>query len=137
MSEETTVEETTEEETRVSMIDFIAAWEDSDSVSEVAKKLDMPEPSVNARASKYRSPDFKLAEKRVTGKPAVYKTDENGNKILSRKPIPLKAYTRGGGATLPIDEAFELLAKLRGTSVEAVTATSDKMGVDKLARHAD
>jgi hypothetical protein len=90
---------------RVEMEAFVEAWEASKSVTEVATKLGIKATSVAARASKYRSAPFN---------------------------IPLKAMQRIGAAKLDITAARELLAKLRGTTVEAVAAESNVLA----AKHA-
>jgi len=88
---------------RVDMVDFIKAWESSNSVPEVANKLNMKVPTVQARASKYRNLE-----------------DKNGNPT----PIPLKHMPKGGGAKLDRSAALALIAELRGTTVEQITSKS-------------
>lgn len=95
-------------EPRVSMQEFVTAWEGSKSVAEVAEKTKLKETSVQARASKYRS-----------------------------QGIPLKEMPRGGGAKLDIAQAQALLAKLRGTEVETVTAQAAAAEVKRAERKAE
>ncbi len=78
---------------RVEMTPFITAWEQSESIKEVADKLGIKVTSVMARASKYR------------GEPLN---------------IPLKQMARSGGAKLDIDSAKALIAQLRGKTLEDV-----------------
>ena len=113
---------------RVKMIDFIRTWEDSESVPEVAERLGMTPISVQARASKYRSPEY------LTNEDGTFKLDSEGNKQLVRKAIPLKSMPRGGGAKLDVNDAFALLAELRGQDVSAIAAASDTLEVKKNER---
>jgi len=79
----------------VSSTDFITAWEGSESVAEVAGKLDMAPASVSNRATKYR---------------------EVHN-------IPLKEMAAGQrGRKVDVGNALELLAKIRGKTVAELTA---------------
>jgi hypothetical protein len=87
---------------RVDMETFIRTWEASNSVPEVANKLEMKIATVQARASKYRN-----------------LKDPDGNEI----PIPLKSMPRGGGAKINRQAAMKLLAELRGVSVEDLIPT--------------
>ena len=77
----------------IEMAPFITAWEQSESIKEVADKLGIKATSVMARASKYR------------GEPLN---------------IPLKQMARSGGAKLNIDSAKELIAQLRGKTLDDV-----------------
>ena len=84
---------------KIAITPFIEAWEASNSVKEVSDKLGIKVTSVMARASKYRGEPFNL---------------------------PLKSMPRGGGAKLNLSAAKELLAKLRGVTVETLMATAKK-----------
>ncbi len=102
-----------EDEGRLSMEDFITAWENAvksgGGVAEVSKVTGLKKESIQARASKYRS--------------------EYG--------IPLSNMKKGGGAKLDKSAAIALLAKLRGQDVSAVEAQSAKLVADKAVRVAD
>lgn len=98
--------ETGEKRVRIDMVPFVTAWEGSNSVKEVAEKLGLKVTSVMARASKYRSEPFN---------------------------IPLKGMQRGGGAKLDVTAAKELMAKLRGVTVDNINAESQKLA----AKHAE
>jgi transposase len=93
---------------RVSLQQFISAWESSKSVSEAAEKVGLEAGSVQARASKYRA-----------------------------SGIPLKEMPRGGGAKLDIGEAQALLAKLRGVEVDAVEEAAAVAKVKRDERKAE
>lgn len=79
---------------RVSLEVFLQAWEGSTTVKEVANKTGLKETSIQARASKYRN-DY---------------------------GIPLKNFTRGGGAKIDKQAALAFLANLRGVEVSELTA---------------
>lgn len=112
-NETATVETEAEENGRVSLEDFITAWEaavkSGGGVAEVAKVLNLKVQSVQARASKYRTEYL----------------------------IPLSNMKKGGGAKLDKAEAIAFLAKLRGQDVAAVQAESVQLGVDKATRQAE
>lgn len=110
---------------RTTMIDFIRTWEGSNSVPEVAERLGMTQTSVQARASKYRSPEYAMNDD------GTFKLDSNGQKQLVRKAIPLKSMPRGGGAKLDVEDAFTLLAELRGSTVDAIAKASNTLEVKK------
>ena len=77
---------------RVGRDDFIRAWETSGSVKEAAEKCGIAKGSAQARAAKYRS-----------------------------LGLPLKRMPRGGGSEpMNKESAYELLAELRGTSIDEV-----------------
>ena len=76
--------------TRPSVQQFIEIWEKSSNVSEVADKTKLTKPTVQAKATQLR----KLG-------------------------IPLKKYKRTRHR-INVDEALEVLAKVRGVSVAAV-----------------
>jgi len=107
-----------ESRVRVSMVDFIKAWQSSDSVKEVADKTGLAEGSVQARASKYRSAEF------------------NDKGEVTRPAIPLKTMPRGGGARLQVDAAMALLAELNGQTVEQIQAEAAKLAEKKAERTA-
>ena len=151
----------------VDMLTFIEAWEtsidDGTNLQGVADKTGLTQDTCQARASKYRNPEYERANKTVTkdgqtltvfkrsvagpngeqettnkdeakqttqGKPVpvqVYKLDKDKNKIVKRRAIPLRTMPRGGFARLEtkVDDAFELLAKLRGQSVDEVANSGD------------
>lgn len=98
---------------RVSMEDFITAWENAvksgGGGAEVSKVTGLKKESIQARASKYRS--------------------EYG--------IPLSNMKKGGGAKLDKAAAIALLARLRGQDVQAVEAQSAQLAVDKATRNAE
>ncbi len=102
-----------DDESRVSLEDFITAWENAvksnGGVDEVAKVLDLKKESVQARASKYR-------------------TEYN---------IPLSNMRKGGGAKIDKAKDLELLAKLRGQDLAKVTAVSVQLAADKATRVAE
>lgn len=93
---------------RVEMESFVTAWEGSNNVKEVAEKLGIKVTSVMARASKYRSEPFN---------------------------IPLKNMQRGGGAKLDVVAAKELLAKLRGKTVEEINTASAALSAKHTAKN--
>lgn len=97
-----------EREARVSLEQFVKAWESSDSVAQVAAKTKLKATSVQARASKYRG-----------------------------LGIPLKEMPRGGGAKLNVNEAQELLAKLRGVSVDVVATAAKEAEAKRAERKAE
>jgi hypothetical protein len=103
---------------KVSMTAFITAWEGSKSVAEVAEKTELKITSVQARASKYRSPEL----------------NEAGEVI--RLAIPLKNMPKGGGAKLDTDEAMKLIAQIRGVEVAELATESDKLASAKRDRQA-
>ena len=77
---------------RVGRDEFIRSWETSANVQEAAEKCGLAKTSAQARAAKYRS-----------------------------LGLPLKRMPRGGGAeAMNKDSAYELLAEIRGLSVEDV-----------------
>jgi len=82
----------------VSREDFITAWENSNSVNEVAQKLGMKPTSVATRASQLRT----------------------------KMGLPLKRYERQGGGggkkKITLAETVAMLARVRGVSVEAIQA---------------
>jgi len=94
---------------KVEMASFITAWEASNSVKEVADKLGIKVTSVMARASKYRGTPLN---------------------------IPLKSMPRAGGAKLDITAAKELLAKLRGVTIENINVEATAASVKQAARKA-
>jgi hypothetical protein len=129
------------ERTQVSMLDFIRAHENSNSIAEVAEATGLTEASVQARASKYRNPEYEMTPKRDSEGNIVFKTDDgsettdeseaklnsqgkpirvmiralrNGQPIVKREAIPLKKFPKGGGSRVNVDEALALLAELRG-----------------------
>ena len=79
-----------EKKVRVLVSEFVKAWEGSENVAEVSKKLNLKPTSVMARATKYR-------------------TDG----------LPLKLMARGA-AKLDMGAARALLAEIRGTTVEVI-----------------
>lgn len=126
--ENQTVEATKAKLPRVTMEAFVTAWEGSENVAEVAEKLQRPIGSIQARASKYRAPEFK------TEADGSFVLDGEGNKILVRQAIPLKAMQKGGGKKLQTQDAFALLAKLRGVDVAEIAKQSVTLGARKIAR---
>lgn len=106
-------------EKKISMVEFITAWEGSNSVAEVADKTGLKITSVQARASKYRSPEL----------------DEDGE--VKRPAIPLKNMPRGGGAKLNTDEALTLIAQLRGVELNEVQKASKGLAEAKRERQAE
>jgi len=94
---------------RVEMEAFVKAWEASTSVKEVSDKLGIKVTSVMARASKYRSAPLN---------------------------IPLKGMQRGGGAKVNSEAAKNLLATLRGLTLENVQAESVKLADKHIAKAA-
>lgn len=94
---------------KVEMPAFVVAWEASNSVKEVADKLGIKVTSVMARASKYRGAPLN---------------------------IPLKSMPRAGGAKLDVVAAKELLAKLRGVTVENINIEANAAAVKQTARAA-
>jgi len=79
---------------------FINAWESSNSAQEVAEKIGRPN-GVNsclARASKLRGEGF-----------------------------PLKNMSKGGGPKLDPEKALQLLADIRGVSIEEIRAQGAKL----------
>jgi hypothetical protein len=95
-------EKSAEKRVRVTMEDFVKAWESSVSTKEVAEKTGLKLGSVIARSSKYRSAPMNL---------------------------PIKSMPRKGGAKLDVTAAIALLATLRNTTVEAVIAEQTKLAV--------
>lgn len=79
---------------RNDMQTFVRAWETSNSVAEAAEKLGITKQSAGQRASNYRT----------------------------KHGIPLKEMPRGGGSRINTDEANQLLAELRGVSVDEIQA---------------
>ena len=102
----------------VGLPDFIEAWQSSESIAEVAEKTGLKEGSIQARASKYRSPEI----------------NEKGE--VTRVAIPLKTMPRGGGARLQVNAALELLAKMRGMTPEELAAEQDTLVAKKRERMA-
>lgn len=92
---------------RVEMAPFVEAWEASETVDEVSTKLGIKTTSVMARASKYRGSPYN---------------------------IPLKRMKKAGANKLDVDAAKELLAKLRGTTVETIATESTKLAEKHQAR---
>lgn len=90
-----------EKRTNVSREVFINAWESSNSAQEVADKIGRGAKGVNsclARASKLRGEGF-----------------------------PLKNMSKGGGPKLDPEKALQLLADIRGVSVEEIRAQGAKL----------
>ena len=114
---------------RVSMPDFVRAWQGSENVQEVADKTGLTITSAQARASKYRAPEFETDDD-----DNVILDEETGEATLVRGPIPLKSMSKGGGVKLEVDEAIKLIAELEGVSVETIQARADKLGEKKVAR---
>ena len=94
---------------KVLILDFVQAWEESQSVKEVADKTGLKITSIMAKASKYRGAPFN---------------------------IPLKAMARKGAAKVDVTAARELIAQLRGVTVEAVTAEATQYAEKQATRAA-
>lgn len=94
---------------RVELESFITAWEASNSVKEVAGKLGIKVTSVMARASKYRGTPYN---------------------------IPLKAMAKSGAPKLDVSAAKELLAKLRGTTIDTINTEATAIAAKQVARKA-
>ena len=94
---------------KIEMPLFVETWEACKSAQEVATKLGTKVTSVLARVSKYRSAPWN---------------------------IPLKSMPRKGGAKLDIGAAKELLAKLRGTTVENINIEATAILAKQVARQA-
>jgi hypothetical protein len=74
----TLLEDLMSERTNVKGVDFVKAWEENDSVANVAKVLGMKETSVQARASKMRCDGFPLKNMQRKGN-----RKQNPNLILA------------------------------------------------------
>lgn len=98
----------------VSMGAFVRAWETSKSIQEVKDKTGLEIASIEQRATKYRTGDA-----------------ESG-----RLPIPLKNFPRGGGSRLDVNEAYELLAELRGVDIAVIIAEANANAVKTAERAA-
>lgn len=84
---------------RIGFEDFLNGWETSESVDEVCQKLGMKKENAYARAAKYRS-----------------------------EGIPLKKFAGGGGrAKISTETKLEILAKIRGQSMEEVVQQSHQL----------
>jgi len=94
---------------QVSMKAFIEAHQGAKNLAEAAEATGLTPNSHQARASKYRS-DYS---------------------------IPLKKFSRGGGARLDIDEAVMLLAELEGVEVEVIEARQVALREAKAKRDAN
>ncbi len=94
---------------QVLMLDFVTAWEQSESIKEVSTKTGLKETSIMAKASKYRGAPFN---------------------------IPLKTMARKGSAKVDVTAARELIAQLRGVTVETVTAEATKYAEKSAAKTA-
>lgn len=90
--------ETKETRTRVDVETFITVWEDSDSVGEVAERLNLKPNSVTQRATKYRK-TYGVALKKMTG----------------------------GGAKFDAEAANALLARLRGETDESEAPANESV----------
>lgn len=102
---------------RTGMVEFIKAWQTSNSVDEVAEKLGLKKASVQARASKYRS-----------GVVA-----EDGETFII-KPIALKRMPRGGGSRLDADAANQLIAELGNGEVADDVAKLQQAKLNRMAK---
>lgn len=127
--------------TNISMLDFIRAHESSNSSAEVSQKTGLTEASVQAKASKFRNPEYfmvqktddkgrglyrtdtggettdvKKAKRNSQNKPIqilIKKLDADGTPIVKRQAIPLKMFPRGGGSRIDVNGALALLEELR------------------------
>lgn len=87
---------------RTTLIDFVKAWQSSNTVDEVAEKLGISKTSVQARASKYRS--------------GVLAKD---SETFIVEPIALKTMRRGGGGPrLDAQAANRLIEELGNGNVD-------------------
>ena len=136
----------------VGMLDFIKAHETSDSIQQVSQKTGLTEASVQARASKYRNPEYKMSPKLNDEGKIIYRRegggettdnsqarvnsqgklirvmvrelDKNNQPIVKRQAIPLKTFPKGGSTRLQVEEALELLRELRGETSSVEDETS-------------
>jgi len=91
----------------VKMEDFVTAWETSNSVAEVATKLNLKPTSVMARASKYRTAPINL---------------------------PLKTMKRGShGLKFDIEGALALLTRLRNAAVTETPSAGENVETETIS----
>lgn len=142
-----------EKKEQVSMLDFVRAHTESDSIREVAEKTGLTEQSVQARASKYRQPEYKMTPKLNAQGEVLYRTEDggettdkakakhtkqgkaikvmvreldgNGQPIVTRKAINLKKFPKGGGTRLDVDAANALIAELLDDEDEGEDADAE------------
>ena len=102
----TTKIDSTVKRQRISIEDFLQAWEGSETADEVAEKLGTKKTNVMSRASQLRT-----------------------------KGLPLKKLRRSNGGGRPkatLNETMQILASVRGVSIETIMAES-KSAQDKKA----
>ena len=118
------------EKKNVPVLDFVTAVQSSNTAQEAVDKLaaqgfEITKNSLQARASKYRQPEYKKIPLIVDGKPVLKEDkktpvlvdfkDGDGNKVVVRPALPLKKFARGGGVKLT-SQMDDILAAIAAAS---------------------